>query len=217
MMKQSCSTFLNLAVYVVVCWVLHVEGRHVKRACKSSEIDIMTSTGAKIEPWTLSRVQLPRLSKTFSSDGHKLSFEFKTTSQSGLLFYGTMRNRRASKLIVLQLVRGKLFYTTRCPSADSGLLLPTPYRLDDGKWHTVEFRREGRKGYIILDNQPYFKTYPVTCKLTSFVFGGLEPVDAASVLPLLRTSTHFDGCIRNLSLNIDHGLAPRYYAVSICS
>ena len=69
-----------------------------------------------------------------------MRFEFRTTGQDGLLFYGRRRHVH-SELLALRLVAGDLYYKIHCSTVSADVLIPHRYKLNDGRWHSVVVSR----------------------------------------------------------------------------
>ncbi|XP_041376244.1 sex hormone-binding globulin-like [Gigantopelta aegis] len=214
-LDSVCERLSSYVFIAVVCDLMAVSSRHVKRQCEASDINILSSRGVKIEPFSMSKVELS--TNEFYKSGEKLSFDFKTKYSRGLLFYGIHRgSTERSEILALWLVEGRLVFNVRCSLADLDLHIHTS-RLDDGNWHSIEFRRKGLKGFIVVDGRPYYRRYHVKCKLNTFVIGGMDSADAMILFPPIPIyDGHFEGCIRNLHVSSGLTTRPNYFAVSSC-
>ncbi|KAK3608030.1 hypothetical protein CHS0354_031016 [Potamilus streckersoni] len=214
---KICS--FNLLVYEIIVFLICllsksdiVHGRH----CRSS-IDALSSTAVKIEPIKTSRLSFDSLSAELH-DGETLTFEFKTTSDSGILFYTTRRNDLYDVVSVV-LRNGYLQYKIRCKTSHADLMVPGVL-VNDGEWHTLVFARKQNKAFIKLDDKTHFRQYYVTCGgFTSVGFGGINPDHdggSSSIDELKVQSGHFSGCIRNVNISTGIDAPPHYVTVSDC-
>ncbi|KAL5021433.1 hypothetical protein ScPMuIL_000588 [Solemya velum] len=182
-----------------------------------SPIDILSSVGVAIEPLEKSRVEIDHLSTEFQI-GQNFTFDFKTTSQDGLLFYASRRND-VHFMAAVELRGGSIQYTIMCPWNDASLTI-AKVRVDDGNWHTLGFRRGRFSGIITLDGVDFFGNYVLDCEgFTSVMFGGINPLhDGTPINRILQNKFgHFKGCIRNLRVSTGLEAPPYYVAVSECS
>ncbi|KAL3860696.1 hypothetical protein ACJMK2_010787 [Sinanodonta woodiana] len=214
---KTCSFQLSAYEIIVFLSCLLVKpdiihGRH----CRSS-IDALSPTAVKIEPIETSRLSFDSLSAELL-DGATLSFEFKTTSESGLLFYTTRRNDLYDVVSVV-LINGYLQYKIRCKTSYADLIVPGVL-VNDGEWHTLVFARKHNKAFIKLDNKMHFHQYYVTCGgFTSVGFGGISPDHdggSTSIDELKVQPAHFSGCIRNVNISTGIDAPPHYVTVSDC-
>ncbi|CAG5133787.1 unnamed protein product, partial [Candidula unifasciata] len=186
-------------------------------------IEILSNQGVRIEPYHKSHVKLALVDQLDTSDNSefRLSFDFRTTSPDGVLFYGRSKNPR--ELIGLVLNGGDLIYKIQCPSLHADILLPTKNnsRLNDGTWHkiaySIKYRPYDTKGYIEIDGHSSIKRYIVSCgALTTLIMGGHSEEDKGHIANLENLPGHFEGCIRNVYVPVPLRYPPKYYAVSVC-
>ena len=82
-------------------------------------------------------------------DQNRFQIEFKTTSSEGLIFF-MVHEEGKTDFIALFVKGGKLVYSFNCGSGASKLA--TNFRVDDGKWHSVEFSRVAKHGKLVFDS-----------------------------------------------------------------
>lgn len=195
------------------------------KECKTNDINVTTYKGARIEPYEKSRIEV-----TLGEPANKrskrllLSFEFRTTSGNGTLFYGRS-SENPTEVIGLMLRGGQLLYKIQCPSLYADVMLSAPGHtsLNDNQWHTVHFAtkfgRQGQRSVMKVDGQSHPQRYEMNCeRFTSLVLGGHSPGDNATqhAPDLMSSHGHFEGCIRKLDVSYPLRTLPKYYAVSQC-
>lgn len=74
------------------------------------------------------------------ADQNRFQTDFKTSEPEGMIFFMGSQDGRTD-FIALFIKGGKLVYSFNCGSGPS--FLATDFRVDDGKWHSVEFSRFG--------------------------------------------------------------------------
>lgn len=179
-----------------------------------SPINILSSQGAYIENITESRVDVNGLMTPFTS-GHEFSFEFSTRKSNGVLFYLT-RNDNDLDLIAVVLNSGYLRYHIRCSAIDAKLVVPVK-KFDDGQFHSIRFRRKGRRGLLFVDGKRHFHNYAIDCGgFTSLTFGGVKQHHHTFKRRLLTHPHHLEGCIRHVDISTGINTFPHYTAVSEC-
>ncbi|XP_076470364.1 laminin subunit alpha-2-like isoform X2 [Babylonia areolata] len=207
-----CLLFLTLCIHPI-----HA-ARSVRRLCKN-EIDLMSDEGVRIEPFQRSHVELLLADQKVRSR-NAIRFEFRTNRDNGILFYGRERQwDRQLELLALRLMGGDLYYKIHCSTVSADVLIPHPYKLNDGQWHSVvvRFRRGGMKTQIEVDGIKDSKIYEVSCRrMTSLVFGGVSPHDKHVVNRILGQTAHYDGCIRRVNVPPALRSPPKYFAISVC-
>ena len=82
-------------------------------------------------------------------DQNRFYLEFKTSSPEGLIFM-MVHEEGKTDFIALFVKGGRLVYSFNCGSGASHLA--TNIRVDDGKWHTVEFSRVAKQGKLVFDS-----------------------------------------------------------------
>uniref|UniRef100_A0A0B7AR34 Laminin G domain-containing protein n=1 Tax=Arion vulgaris TaxID=1028688 RepID=A0A0B7AR34_9EUPU len=196
-------------------------GLKMRKICKDS-IEILSGQGVMIENYHKSHVKMALVDHpdSISNSEFQLSFDFRTTSPDGILFYGRSRGHR--ELIALILSGGDLIYKVQCPTLHADILLPTinGSRLNDGEWHRISYsiyRPYDTKGHIEIDGFASAKRYIVSCDpLTTLIMGGYSEHDRGQISDLENLQGHFEGCIRNVYVPVPLRYPPKYYAVSVC-
>ncbi|KAK3799157.1 hypothetical protein RRG08_051431 [Elysia crispata] len=198
---------------------------HRSRGCKNTDIQVMTNTGARIEPYETSRIELELGEpKNRKNKKLRLSFEFRTTSANGTLFYGRT-DKYPNEVIALLLRNGRPVYKIQCPSLHADVHLPAVKfePLNDNKWHTVyytvRFGRDGNRSVIQIDGHSHTTRYDVNCEhFTAIVMGGHSPDDVGTRFQsdVEATQGHFEGCIRQVGVSYPLSALPKYYVVSQC-
>ncbi|KAL8613883.1 hypothetical protein ACOMHN_032873 [Nucella lapillus] len=216
----QCRMMQQLLSVVCVLFFTHLtHARSVRRLCKN-DIDLMSDEGVRIEPFDRSHVEL-LLADQKVRNRNVIRFEFRTTGDNGILFYGRQRHSggRQLELLALRLIGGDLYYKIHCSTVSADVLIPHPYKLNDREWHTVvvRFRRGGMKTQIEVDGVRDSKIYEVSCRrMTSLVFGGVSPHDSHVVKRILGPTAHYDGCIRRVNIPPALRSPPKYFAISVC-
>ncbi|GFO30425.1 hypothetical protein PoB_005693000 [Plakobranchus ocellatus] len=102
----------------------------------------MSHKGVRIEPYERSRVELMLAEPVSERFRNKLvlSFEFKTLSANGTLFYGRS-SKNPNEMIALVLRNGHLVYKIQCPSLHADVRLSTRESepLNNNRWHSVYY------------------------------------------------------------------------------
>ena len=80
---------------------------------------------------------------------NRFEIEFKTSKPEGLIFFMGHEEGKTD-FIALFVKGGKLVYSFNCGSGASHLA--TNFRVDDGKWHSVEFSRVAKHGKLVFDS-----------------------------------------------------------------
>jgi hypothetical protein len=80
---------------------------------------------------------------------NRFQLDFKTSEPNGLMFF-MVHEVGKTDFIALYIKDGKLVYSFNCGSGPSHLA--TEIRVDDGKWHSVEFSRVAKHGKLVLDS-----------------------------------------------------------------
>lgn len=226
-LKQVLS-FDVAAILVLLGWIASARGgrivsarsgrtRNVNLPCEGAPIDVLSESGAKIEPLPSSRVNFHSLKNQFD-DGHLLIFEFRTTSENATIFYTTRRND-AYDMVSASISGGLVQFKIRCKSSFADLTVPK-YKVDDNKWHKIYFRRHNRKGTFKLDGLGYFRPFHLGCGgFTSVNFGSINEDDLTSysIQELQQTDGQYTGCIRNVLITTNFDAPPSYTAVSTCN
>ena len=83
------------------------------------------------------------------TDQNRFQIEFKTSKPEGMIFF-MGHDAGKTDFIALFLKGGKLVYSFNCGSGPSHLA--TENRVNDGKWHSVEFSRVAKHGKLVLDS-----------------------------------------------------------------
>lgn len=215
-MQQLVSTLC--VVLVLTDWCHVNAARSVRRLCKN-DIDLMSDEGVRIEPFDRSHVEL-LLADQKVRNRNAIRFDFRTTGDNGILFYGRHRqSERQMELLALRLIGGDLYYKIYCSTVSADVLIPHRHQLNDGRWHSVvvRFRRGGMKTQIEVDGVRDSKIYEVSCeRMTSLVFGGVSPHDRHVISRILGETAHYDGCIRRVNIPPALRSPPKYFAISVC-
>jgi laminin alpha 3/5 len=148
-------------------------------------------------------------------DQNRFQVEFKTTSSEGLIFF-MVHEEGKTDFIALFVKGGKLVYSFNCGSGASKLA--TNFRVDDGKWHSVEFSRVAKHGKLVFDSIEVKVEAHNRASLGSttnlevkpnIYLGGVEPSIASSDdlkrdLQLRGNGDikGFIGCLRNLKYEV---------------
>ena len=82
-----------------------------------------------------------------------VKFEFRTTEENGILFYGRRRHVKG-ELLALRLMGGDLYYKIHCSTVSADVLIPHRYKLNDGLWHSVVVSRLSSRWTLGLDHGP---------------------------------------------------------------
>ena len=144
-------------------------------------------------------------------DKSRFQIDFKTTHPNGLLFF--MYNEEGKKDFVALFIKNhKLIYSFNCGSGPS--YLETDFRVTDGNWHSVEFRRVGKQGKLLFDSievkvpdhSQYSGGSTTKLEVNSHIFlGGLDKTmsNDDNIKRGLQFNTRsgipgFVGCLRNL-------------------
>ncbi|XP_052060520.1 laminin subunit alpha-4-like [Mytilus californianus] len=191
-----------------------VRGMTINQKCQTP-INILSAKGAYIEPLQKSRVRIDSLKKPFGN-GHALSFDFKTTSLSGVLFY--LNNANTKEFVGVEIASGFLTYHIKCRRLEAVLTVAAA-KVDDGKWHSIVYRRKRKRGRLIVDGKHYFQNYRIACDnegFASMTLGGIHPVDIDFVDSFEGKTGHFEGCIKNVDNTAGILTLPKYTGVSEC-
>ncbi|XP_064640084.1 uncharacterized protein LOC135495410 [Lineus longissimus] len=181
-------------------------------------IDIGGSRGVQIEGFHGSRVEVKSLPEPFT-DGSVLNIDFRTITDSGLIFFVGERNTK--NMAAAYLRDGYILYRFRCNSAKGEFIVNmaegnTDYT--DGQWHKISITRKWGTDIVRIDNIKPFKDYYLTCGNYDYAFLGGLPKFSSEEIPeshgLQRNLHH--SCIRNFQINTKPGVASKYYAVSSC-
>lgn len=207
------STFGETVAFILML-LDTIRGMTIQNKCQSS-INIFNEKGAYIEPLEKSRVRIDTLEKPFSN-GHELSFDFKTRSLSGVLFY--LNNPSDREFVGVEIASGFLTYHIKCRRLEAVLTVAAA-KVDDGKWHNIVYRRKRKRGRLTVDGEHYFQNYRVDCDsegFTSMTMGGISPADVAFIDSFEGKSGHFEGCIKNVYNTAGIMTSPKYTGVSEC-
>lgn len=211
---MELSTTLGQILTVFLILAEEIRGMAIQQNCQSA-INILNPRGAYVESLEKSRVRIDKLEKPFEN-GHSLSFEFKTTSLHGILFY--LNNKNSKEFVGVEIASGYLTYHIKCRRLEA-VLTVAGAKVDDGQWHQVIFRRKRKRGRLTVDGKHYFQNYRVECDddgFTSMTLGGIDPVDIDFVNSFEGKTGHFEGCIKNLDNTAGIRSSPRYTGVSEC-
>uniref|UniRef100_A0A8C7PSL1 Laminin, alpha 1 n=1 Tax=Oncorhynchus mykiss TaxID=8022 RepID=A0A8C7PSL1_ONCMY len=151
--------------------------------------------------------------KPLRSTSTSIVMLFKTLSPNGLLLY-LASNR---DFLSIELVEGQVHLTFELGSGP--LTLSSNKAYNTGSWYKITLQRNKRKGHIITDSslcvsrlsrtmtvlvdEDHQETVRLSSEKASLTFsslymGGLPPEEGVG---LLRTTSSFYGCIRNLALD----------------
>jgi len=129
-------------------------------------------------------------------DENKLSFEFKTYAEEGVMFY-----MGKDDYFSVELRRGKIVFQYDLGSGSA--ILQSTRRYNDGKWHKIFIHRQKKKGLLRIDDSKTEKEILKESrgKLSNLettqdiYFGGIETNVETNVNVMTRG---FDGCIKNI-------------------
>lgn len=114
------------------------------------------------------------------------SFEFKTNTEDGILFYSSDQSNIQFVSVFLKNAHVVFVF-----DAGHGLLnLRSDFMYNDNNWHSVEFSRDGSDGKLVIDNQlaDGGKTQNNTTKLElhpPFYLGGINQEQKNAIQPKL--------------------------------
>ncbi|KAK3522966.1 hypothetical protein QTP86_010304 [Hemibagrus guttatus] len=135
-----------------------------------------------------------------------LLLQFKTISLEGILFYTAQYlSAQAGDFISLSLSGG--FVQFRYNLGDTTIVLQSPNRVDlmGSTWHTVKAGREGKQGYLVLDEHSVIRNTSkgmTTLDLSTEVFiGGVSVMNSVSPDAVEKEPTGFSGSIREVIIN----------------
>ncbi|BFZ12558.1 hypothetical protein BsWGS_15597 [Bradybaena similaris] len=213
--QTVCCQIVSLTILVYL-----TQSTQYVRICRSS-LDILSAPGAKIENYNKShvRISLQRYNLSSINNEFRVTFDFRTSSPDGILFYG--RAIDSQQYVAISMYRGDIIYTVRCPSLHADITLATTNRFDDGNWHQVEYilsyEHDAATGYLAVDGSRPSRNYTVDCELLRRLYmGGLGPGVVFRFQHGNIQLGHFKGCIRNMFVPVGQILPPKYYAVSVC-
>lgn len=121
--------------------------------------------------------------------------DMQTTSSRGLVFYTGFKN----SFMALYLSKGRPVFALGAEGKK--LRLKSKEKCSDGKWHTVAFGQDGRKGFLVVDGLRALEgSLPrnSTISLRAPVYLGSSPSGKPKGLP----HNSFVGCLRNFQLDL---------------
>ncbi|RUS82429.1 hypothetical protein EGW08_009817 [Elysia chlorotica] len=149
-----------------------------------------------------------------------ISLEFKTTGQSGVLFFTADENQ--NDYFALFMDGGRLTFTFNCGSGPGIMRSPKAY--NDGQWHTTKFSRIGQNGILEVDGvrvengKSQGSTQSLNVRAPYYV-GGLNKNATKMAEKIFKASIgSFYGCIHNVKVNMmDMGQPSAEEKVMPCS
>ncbi|KAK3796923.1 hypothetical protein RRG08_032228 [Elysia crispata] len=133
-----------------------------------------------------------------------ISLDFKTTGQSGVIFYTADLNHY--DFLALFMDEGRLTFSFNCGTGPAIMKSPKPY--NDGNWHTAKFSRIGQKGILEIDGEQVArgKSQGTTKSLNTrepYFIGGLSENATEKAQKNLKISVgSFHGCIHDIKVNM---------------
>ncbi|XP_054706570.1 neurexin-1-like [Uloborus diversus] len=142
------------------------------------------------------------LSSWSGSQTGSVAFRFRTNEATGLLLYN---GGQGGDVFAIELLDGHVHLTLGLGSG-AAKVRASARRCDDGAWHSVTLRREGRQGRIAVDEAAYDFTTPGPASqldLEGPLFvGGLPPSDQGPGVPpevwTAKLNYGYVGCLRQL-------------------
>ncbi|GMT28644.1 hypothetical protein PFISCL1PPCAC_19941 [Pristionchus fissidentatus] len=157
------------------------------------------------------------------------SFDFMTQSPDGVLLYNGAFDGSSSPFqiaygdyIAIQLRSGRIVVDMVMNGDSKNTVQVAGSRLDDGKWHTVAVRQQGRVIELVVDECRYLsplggKEEEATCRgqirtqddderlnvVAPLQLGGLYPLSGHRKYPDSIFAPGYKGCIRNVLINDD--------------
>uniref|UniRef100_A0A8C0PC17 Laminin subunit alpha-3 n=1 Tax=Canis lupus familiaris TaxID=9615 RepID=A0A8C0PC17_CANLF len=125
----------------------------------------------------------------------RFAVDVQTASSRGLVFYTGTKN----SYMALYLSKGRLIFALG--AGGKKLRLKSKEKCNDGKWHTVVFGQDDKKGHLIVDGlRAREGSLPgnSTFSLTAPVYLGSSPAEKPKSLP----QNSFVGCLRNFQLDL---------------
>ncbi|CAL1548007.1 unnamed protein product [Lymnaea stagnalis] len=139
-----------------------------------------------------------------------IQFEFKTVQRDALLMY-TDKNNRYDYLQVILTEGSVLLWINFRSESDQNLTINLGKNLNDGKWHSVEVKRNRMETTLQVDKTQYSKVafgsdddaYIDRIEKHNFMYFGGLPVRYADTfgreaLPTAVKNSQFEGEIRNI-------------------
>lgn len=124
----------------------------------------------------------------------QFAVDLQTTSSRGLVFHTGTKN----SFMALYLSKGRLVFALGAEGKK--LRLKSKEKCNDGKWHTVAFGQDGKKGRLVVDGlRAWEGSLPgnSTVSLRTSVYLGSSPSGKPTSLP----KNSFVGCLRNFQLD----------------
>ncbi|XP_055525432.1 neurexin-1b isoform X3 [Wyeomyia smithii] len=136
-----------------------------------------------------------------------LSFKFRTNEPNGLIILNTVTRQPRPDFFAVELLNGHIYIHMDLGSG-AVKVRASRRRVDDGVWHELSLRRNGREGKVGVDGQwNDFRTPGDSTQLeldSPMYLGGIGPPYAEVVIPpAIWTATlrqGFVGCLRDLVL-----------------
>ncbi|XP_049286072.1 neurexin-1 [Anopheles funestus] len=137
-----------------------------------------------------------------------LSFKFRTNEPNGLIILNTMTRAPKSNFFAVELLNGHIYIHMDLGSG-AVKVRASRRRVDDGVWHELSLRRNGRDGKVGVDGQwNEFRTPGEASQMqldSPMYIGGIGPPYAEIYIPpAIWTATlrqGFVGCLRDLTLS----------------
>ncbi|KAM6218699.1 laminin subunit alpha-3 [Rhynchocyon petersi] len=125
----------------------------------------------------------------------QFAVDMQTTSSSGLVFYSGTK----SSFMALYLSKGRLVLAFEAEGKT--LKLKSKEKCNDGRWHTVVFGQDGKRGRLVVDGlraREGSLSGNSTFSIRTPVYLGSTP----SVKPKNLPQTSFVGCLKNFQLDL---------------
>ncbi|KAH0550044.1 laminin subunit alpha [Cotesia glomerata] len=148
-----------------------------------------------------SRLEYGSLNGRYKND-YDLQIDLKTAADEGVIFYSSALTK--NHFIAVYIQGGRVHYSFDCGTGPAWL--KSEIKINDNQWHTINFKRSGNFGELIVDkNIPvaeYSQGGAVTMDVNPpFYVGGILPELSANVLANIGTNKTFNGCLRNFEMN----------------
>lgn len=135
------------------------------------------------------------LSQEMLQPRSKFVVDMQTISSRGLVFYTGIKN----SFMALYISKGRLVFALGAEGKK--LRLKSKEKYNDGKWHTVAFGQDGKRGHLVVDGlraQEGSLPGNFTISFRGPVSLGSSPSEKPKSLP----KNSFVGCLRNFQLDL---------------
>ncbi|XP_065332966.1 neurexin 1 isoform X3 [Cloeon dipterum] len=137
-----------------------------------------------------------------------ISFKIRTNEPNGLLMYSAGTTSAHADFFAFEVLAGHVYLHLDLGSGTTRVQA-SPRRIDDGGWHEITLRRNGREGRVTVDGSAAdFKTPGESNQLDlegALYVGGLGPLNrVVSVPPSIWSAAlrhGYVGCLRDLVIN----------------